>query len=95
MGHGMACTIAWAGALLLQQRHSLLSSTLYCSLQNILAYEAFILKCFTKKKTTKHLKKENPERYWPKLSKKRLVHVKNHKHINGFILNNVVFIRRF
>jgi len=46
---------------------------------------------FYREKTTKHLKKEKPERYWPKLSKKGLVYVKNHKHINGFILNNVVF----
>jgi hypothetical protein len=46
---------------------------------------------FYEGKTTKHLKKEKPERYWPKLSKKGLVYVKNHKHINGFILNNVVF----
>jgi hypothetical protein len=49
---------------------------------------------FYEEKTTKHLKKEKPERYWPKLSKKRLSHVKNRKHINGFILNNVFFIRR-
>jgi len=46
MGH----MIAWAGALLSQQRHSLPSSALYSSLQNILAHKAFILKCFTQKK---------------------------------------------
>jgi hypothetical protein len=41
--------IAWAGALLLQQRHSPLSSALYSSLQNIIAHQAYILKHFTKK----------------------------------------------
>jgi hypothetical protein len=72
MGHGMGCTIAWAGALLSQQRHSLPSSALYNSLQNILAHKAFILKCFMKKKQLKTFeKKEKHERYWPKLSKKR------------------------
>jgi hypothetical protein len=53
MGH----TIAWAGALLSQQRHSLPIIALYSSLQNILAHKAFILKCFMLKKN-KHLKKE-------------------------------------
>jgi hypothetical protein len=94
MGHGLGCMIAWAGAILLQQRHSLHSSALYSSLQNIVAHKAFILKCFTKKKTTKNLKKK-PERYWPKQCKNRLVHVKNRLHINGLILNNLVFIRSF
>jgi len=50
MGHGMGPMTAWAGALISQQRHSLFSSALYSSLQNILAHKAFILKCFMKKK---------------------------------------------
>jgi hypothetical protein len=44
-------------------------------------------------KTTWHLKKgKKPERHWPKQSKKRLDHVKNLKHINGFILNRVLLL---
>jgi hypothetical protein len=64
MDHGMGGRIAWAGALLLQQRHFLSSSTFYSSLQNILAHKAFILKYFTKKKQTfkkrKNLKDTGP-----------------------------------
>jgi flagellar biosynthesis/type III secretory pathway chaperone len=95
MDHGMGRSIAWAGALLSQERHSLSSSALYSRLQNILAHKAFILKCFTKKKQLNIKKRKKHEKYWPKLSKKRLVHVKNCKHINRFILNIVIFIRRF
>jgi hypothetical protein len=72
----MVCTIAWAGALLSQQRHSLPSSALYSSLQNILAHQAFILKCFMKRKQPQILKKRTLKRYWLKLSKKILVKVK-------------------
>jgi len=71
MDNGMGPTIAWAGTLLLQQKHSLPSIALHSSLQNILAHKAFVLKCFMEKKTTKHLKKGKHERYWPKLSKNK------------------------
>jgi hypothetical protein len=71
MDHDMGHMIAWAGAVLSQQRHSLPNSALYSSLQNILAHKAFVLKCFMEKKTTKHLKKGKHERYWPKLSKNK------------------------
>jgi len=46
----MGSMIAWAGALLLQQRHSPLTSVLYSSLQNIISHQAYVLKRFTKKK---------------------------------------------
>jgi len=39
MDYGMSRRIAWAGALLSQQRHSLRSSALYSSLQNILTHK--------------------------------------------------------
>jgi hypothetical protein len=47
----MGPTIAWAGALLSQQTHSLPNSALYSSLQNILAHKGWVLKSFMKKKT--------------------------------------------
>jgi hypothetical protein len=92
-GHGVCCTITCAEALLLQQGHSLPSSALYSSLQNIIAYQAYVLKRFMKKKYFE--KERKTERYWPKLSEKGLVHVKNRTHVNGIIPNNFVFTRRF
>jgi hypothetical protein len=91
----MGSTIVWAGALLLQQRHSPLSNALYSSLQNIIAHQAYVLKRFMKKKQINVFKKEKIERYWPKLSKKGLVHVKDHTRVNRTILNNLVFTKRF
>jgi hypothetical protein len=57
----MGCTIACAGALLSQQRCSLLSSALYSSLQNIIAHQAYVLKRFIKKNKLFEKKKKQKD----------------------------------
>jgi hypothetical protein len=65
LGHGMGRMIAWSGALLSQQRHSLPSSALYSSLQNIIAHQAYVLKVFLRRKNKYFEKKRTTEIYWP------------------------------